>query len=137
MKVKQTITILHHYKTFSNYERNFLYCLWPMDQALAPRFSCFLESSHSWREKELQLNHMTTNAALQQLAFKRKQEAPCLLSWVQVLWEGYEEVRARKFLLLPRETKQCTENKSSWCACLPCPSWLIQTFFPFSKHFKM
>lgn len=68
---------------------------------------------------------------------ERKQEASCLLGWVQVLWEGCERQRARKFLSLPRETKQRMGNKSSWCACLPYPSGLIQTFFPFSKHFKI
>lgn len=67
---------------------------------------------------------------------ERKQEASCLLSQVQVLWEGCEGLRARKFLSLPKETKQCMENKSSWCACLPCPSWFIQTFFPLANISK-
>lgn len=53
---------------------------------------------------------MTLREALHQLGLERQQEAPRLPFRVQVLWEGCEEPRARKFLSLPSETKQCAEN---------------------------
>lgn len=57
-----------------------------------------------------------------------------IISSCSVRQSGFEDLKARKFLLLPKDTKHCMENfKSSWYGFLLCPSF-IQTFFPFWQH---
>lgn len=120
--------MLRHYKNFPAKEETcFPVCAQWIKPWLPSSLVPWRVTTHGRRELRLDFACISPSA----------EEAGGTLSGVQVPWEGCEELRARKFLPLPRETKQRRETNHPGVSVSLVRLRFVQTFSPFSKHFKI